>query len=285
MKKNTFQTNKLFIPVLSDSHGFYKYIKSVKLLPLLSKEEEKELTEDFHYRNNIASAQRLIMSHLRFVVKVALTFKGYGIPITDLIQEGNIGLMKAVKRFDPNVGVRLVSFAVHWIKAEMHEYVLKNWKVVKIATTKSQRKLFFNLRSHKKHLEYFSASEVEEISKALNVKPKTLIEMEKRMSSSNLAIDSFDNSEKCYESYFQDNRSNIGNQIEEEQFKDVMMKKIKNMIDALDLRSQEIILSRWFSENKTTLQDLAKRYDISAERVRQLEKIAIEKLKLSTLNF
>jgi len=285
MKKNTFQTNKLFIPVLSDSHGFYKYIKSVKLLPLLSKEEEKELTEDFHYRNNIASAQRLIMSHLRFVVKVALTFKGYGIPITDLIQEGNIGLMKAVKRFDPNVGVRLVSFAVHWIKAEMHEYVLKNWKVVKIATTKSQRKLFFNLRSHKKHLEYFSASEVEEISKALNVKPKTLIEMEKRMSSSNLAIDSFDNSEKCYESYFQDNRSNIGNQIEEEQFKDVMMKKIKSMIDALDLRSQEIILSRWFSENKTTLQDLAKRYDISAERVRQLEKIAIEKLKLSTLNF
>jgi len=143
MKKNTFQTNKLFIPVISDSHGFYKYIKSVKLLPLLSKEEEKELTEDFHYRNNIASAQRLIMSHLRFVVKVALTFKGYGIPITDLIQEGNIGLMKAVKRFDPNVGVRLVSFAVHWIKAEMHEYVLKNWKVVKIATTKSQRKLFF----------------------------------------------------------------------------------------------------------------------------------------------
>ena len=285
MKKSTFQTNKLFIPVISDSHGFYKYIKSVKLLPLLSKEEEKELTEDFHYRNNIASAQRLIMSHLRFVVKVALTFKGYGIPITDLIQEGNIGLMKAVKRFDPNVGVRLVSFAVHWIKAEMHEYVLKNWKVVKIATTKSQRKLFFNLRSHKKHLEYFSASEVEEISKALNVKPKTLIEMEKRMSSSNLAIDSFDNSEKCYESYFQDNRSNIGNQIEEEQFKDVMMKKIKNMIDALDLRSQEIILSRWFSENKTTLQDLAKRYDISAERVRQLEKIAIEKLKLSTLNF
>ena len=285
MKKNTFQTNKLFIPVISDSHGFYKYIKSVKLLPLLSKEEEKELTEDFHYRNNIASAQRLIMSHLRFVVKVALTFKGYGIPITDLIQEGNIGLMKAVKRFDPNVGVRLVSFAVHWIKAEMHEYVLKNWKVVKIATTKSQRKLFFNLRSHKKHLEYFSASEVEEISKALNVKPKTLIEMEKRMSSSNLAIDSFDNSEKCYESYFQDNRSNIGNQIEEEQFKDVMMKKIKSMIDALDLRSQEIILSRWFSENKTTLQDLAKRYDISAERVRQLEKIAIEKLKLSTLNF
>ena len=285
MKKSTFQTNKLFIPVISDSHGFYKYIKSVKLLPLLSKEEEKELTEDFHYRNNIASAQRLIMSHLRFVVKVALTFKGYGIPITDLIQEGNIGLMKAVKRFDPNVGVRLVSFAVHWIKAEMHEYVLKNWKVVKIATTKSQRKLFFNLRSHKKHLEYFSASEVEEISKALNVKPKTLIEMEKRMSSSNLAIDSFDNSEKCYESYFQDNRSNIGNQIEEEQFKDVMMKKIKSMIDALDLRSQEIILSRWFSENKTTLQDLAKRYDISAERVRQLEKIAIEKLKLSTLNF
>ena len=285
MKKSTFQTNKLFIPVISDSHGFYKYIKSVKLLPLLSKEEEKELTEDFHYRNNIASAQRLIMSHLRFVVKVALTFKGYGIPITDLIQEGNIGLMKAVKRFDPNVVVRLVSFAVHWIKAEMHEYVLKNWKVVKIATTKSQRKLFFNLRSHKKHLEYFSASEVEEISKALNVKPKTLIEMEKRMSSSNLAIDSFDNSEKCYESYFQDNRSNIGNQIEEEQFKDVMMKKIKSMIDALDLRSQEIILSRWFSENKTTLQDLAKRYDISAERVRQLEKIAIEKLKLSTLNF
>ena len=279
LKKNHFP-----IPVLSDSDGLDHYMQFINHIPILSELEEKALTKKLCYQNDIQAAQKLIMAHLRFVLKVARGFSGYGLPITDLIQEGNIGLMKAVKRFNPKFNVRLVSFAVHWIKAEMHEYILKNWRIVKIATTKAQRKLFFNLRSKKTHLGCFSAFEVQAVAQELGVKPEIVIEMEKRMNSYDFPFDSPSDEDKEQTNfnpvmYLEDHSNGPEKSVEIEEIGQKMSHKLKSEIDKLDNRSKEIILSRWFSDKRVTLHTLATKFSISAERVRQLEEAGMQKLK------
>jgi len=228
------------------------------------------------------------MSHLRFVVHVARGYAGYGLSQADLIQEGNIGLMKAVKRFNPAVGVRLVSFAVHWVKAEIHEFVLRNWRVVKVATTKAQRKLFFNLRKSKKRLGWFTSAEVQTVADTLGVSTKDVVEMESRMSYSDQAFDLYadDDSDKDSGSmsfspaqYLEDNASDVALQVERENWDKSASRRLANAISELDDRSQDIVSSRWLAEDKATLQELANRYGVSAERVRQLEKNAMKKLR------
>jgi RNA polymerase sigma-32 factor len=278
-KKNT-----LPIPALSDTDGLDSYIRFASSIPMLSEEEEKELAHRLRQQNDIDAAQKLILSHLRFVVKVARGFSGYGLPITDLIQEGNIGLMKAVRRFDPDVGVRLVSFAVHWVKAEMHDYILKNWRIVKIATTKAQRKLFFNLRSSKERLGWFSDEEIQSVAKELGVKPETVLEMEKRMNAYDMAFDapveeSGDESSFHPALYLEDQSRNPEQTAVEDDYEEKVQGKLQEAIDKLDARSKDIILSRWFAEDKLTLHDLAAKHDVSAERIRQIEELAMDKLK------
>lgn len=278
-KKNT-----LPIPALSDTDGLDSHIRFASSIPMLSEEEEKELAHRLRQQNDIDAAQKLILSHLRFVVKVARGFSGYGLPITDLIQEGNIGLMKAVRRFDPDVGVRLVSFAVHWVKAEMHDYILKNWRIVKIATTKAQRKLFFNLRSSKERLGWFSDEEIQSVAKELGVKPETVLEMEKRMNAYDMAFDapveeSGDESSFHPALYLEDQSRNPEQTAVEDDYEEKVQGKLQEAIDKLDARSKDIILSRWFAEDKLTLHDLAAKYDVSAERIRQIEELAMDKLK------
>ncbi|MDA0910132.1 MAG: RNA polymerase sigma factor RpoH [Proteobacteria bacterium] len=278
-KKNT-----LPIPALSDTDGLDSYIRFASSIPMLSEEEEKELAHRLRQQNDIDAAQKLILSHLRFVVKVARGFSGYGLLITDLIQEGNIGLMKAVRRFDPDVGVRLVSFAVHWVKAEMHDYILKNWRIVKIATTKAQRKLFFNLRSSKERLGWFSDEEIQSVAKELGVKPETVLEMEKRMNAYDMAFDapveeSGDESSFHPALYLEDQSRNPEQTAVEDDYEEKVQGKLQEAIDKLDARSKDIILSRWFAEDKLTLHDLAAKHDVSAERIRQIEELAIDKLK------
>ena len=282
-KKNT-----VLIPTLSDTHGLDSYIRFANTIPMLSEEEEKEYARKLRLQNDMDAAQKLILSHLRFVIKVARGFSGYGLPITDLIQEGNIGLMKAVKRFDPEVGVRLVSFAVHWVKAEMHDYILKNWRIVKIATTKSQRKLFFNLRSSKERLGWFSDKEVQHVAKKLGVKPETVLEMEKRMNTYDMAFDapvdeSDDESSFHPALYLEDHSNNPEKIAEEEEYENKVQGKLQEAIDKLDDRSKDIIISRWFNDQKFTLDDLAIKHQVSAERIRQVEEIAMDKLKRSVL--
>jgi RNA polymerase sigma-32 factor len=272
------------IPTLSDSSGLEGYIRFANSIPMLTEKEEKDLANRLRYQQDIDSAQTLIMAHLRFVVKVARGFSGYGLTITDLIQEGNIGLMKAVRRFDPEVGVRLVSFAVHWIKAEMHEYILRNWRIVKIATTKSQRKLFFNLRSNKKRFGWLNKDEIQDIAKELGVHSKTVIEMEKRMNSYDMAFDT--PTEEDYKPYhpalyLEDQSANPELLAESDDFEQKIQYKLKEAIDILDDRSRDIILSRWFSDKKATLHDLASKHKVSAERIRQLEESTMSKLKSS----
>ena len=235
----------------------------------------------------MAAAQKLIMSHLRFVIHVAKSYSGYGLPHADLIQEGNVGLMKAVKRFNPDVGVRLVSFAVHWIKAEIHEYVLKNWRIVKVATTKSQRKLFFNLRKNKKRLGWFNQEEVSHVAQELGVSTADVVEMENRMSSNDCAFDLSNDDDDSGSStfaptqYLEDKSSNVAQYVEEKNWENHANIKLRNAIATLDERSQHIVQARWLDDNKTTLQSLASYYQVSAERVRQLEKNAMKKLKLA----
>ena len=287
MEKNFIpKKNTLPIPIaLSDTEGLENYTKFANSIPMLSAEEEKKLAKKLKLKNDIDAAQRLILSHLRFVIKVARGFSGYGLPITDLIQEGNIGLMKAVRRFNPDVGVRLVSFAVHWVKAEMHDYILKNWRIVKIATTKSQRKLFFNLRSSKEYLGWFNSEEIQSISEELGVKPATVLEMEKRMNAYDMAFepsfdDLSDNDSNFYPAlYLEDTASNPEKITEEKDYEEKLQKILNNAINQLDYRSKDIILSRWFADNKLTLQDLAKKHSVSPERIRQIEELAIDKLK------
>ncbi len=278
-KKNT-----LPIPTLSDTDGLDSYIRFANRIPMLSEGEEKELARKLRLQNDIDAAQKLILSHLRFVIKVARGFSGYGLPITDLIQEGNIGLMKAVRRFDPEMGVRLVSFAVHWVKAEMHDYILKNWRIVKIATTKSQRKLFFNLRSSKERLGWFSDDEVHSVAKELGVKPETVIEMEKRMSAYDMAFDapieeSDDEANFHPAMYLEDQSRNPEQAAEEDEFEEKVQTQLQAAIDKLDERSKDIIMSRWFIDDKLTLHDLAAKHQVSAERIRQIEELAMNKLK------
>jgi len=262
------------------------YIQSVNQIPMISAEEERALAERFRLDSDLDAARQLVMAHLRFVVKVARGYSGYGLSQADLIQEGNIGLMKAVKRFDPEVGVRLVSFAVHWIRAEMHEFILRNWRIVKIATTKAQRKLFFNLRSKKKRLGWMNQEEVNDVAKDLGVKPSEVLEMEKRMSNYDASFDGpidDDDDEVAYAPalYLEDQRIGPEQQLEVEQLDNEHQAKLQNAIALLDDRSRDIIAKRWLAENKLTLHKLAAEYNISAERVRQIEQAAINKLRTS----
>lgn len=266
--------------------GLDGYIQAVNSMPMLSASEERELAEELQETGSIESARRLVMSHLRFVVHVARGYSGYGLPQSDLIQEGTVGLMKAVKRFDPTVGVRLVSFAVHWIKAEIHEYVLRNWRIVKVATTKAQRKLFFNLRKSKKRLGWFSQDEIQNVANELGVSTREVVEMESRMSSSDqafeLASDDDDNAGSTYSPalYLEDKSSDVAEQVETSNWEKHAYSRLSDALSQLDERSQDIVRSRWLNDdNKSTLQDLAAKYGVSAERVRQLEKNAMKKLK------
>jgi len=264
------------------------YIASAYQVPVLDAKQEHALALRLHENNDLDAARTLILHHLRFVVQVARGYNGYGLPLADLIQEGNIGLMKAVKKFDPHKGVRLVSFAVHWIRAEIHEYVLRNWRIVKIATTKAQRKLFFNLRSSKKRLAWLNQEEVENVAKELGVKPTEVLEMEKRLSSPDLGFDlpeHEDNDETGANyspaGYLTNDNDTPAEQLEQKDWRAHQAQQLQIALQDLDERSREIIAKRWLAEEKTTLQELAKEYNISAERVRQLENNAIKKLKLS----
>ncbi|MFG1174805.1 RNA polymerase sigma factor RpoH [Erwiniaceae bacterium CAU 1747] len=263
------------------------YIRAANAWPMLTAEEEKALAERLHYQGDLEAAKTLILSHLRFVVHVARNYSGYGLPQADLIQEGNIGLMKAVRRFNPEVGVRLVSFAVHWIKAEIHEYVLRNWRIVKVATTKAQRKLFFNLRKAKQRLGWFNQDEVEMVARELGVSSKDVREMESRMAAQDMTFDPTPEEDGDGRSmapmlYLQDKSSDFANGIEEDNWEDHAADKLSDAMQGLDERSQHIIRARWLDdENKTTLQELADRYGVSAERVRQLEKNAMKKLRMA----
>lgn len=280
----TMQSMALSVP---QSGSIESYVQSAYSIPMLSAEREHELATLLTAENDLQAAQELIMSHLRFVIHVAKGYAGYGLPQADLIQEGNVGLMKAVKRFDPQVGVRLVSFAVHWIKAEIHEFVLKNWRIVKVATTKAQRKLFFNLRKNKKRLGWFSNEEVNNVAQALGVTTKDVLEMESRMSNQDQAFElSNDDDDSASGAgsyspaqYLEDKQSDLATEVEDENWEKHANLRLSNALTNLDERSQEIIRTRWLNEDKATLQELAKKYQISAERVRQLEKNALGKLK------
>lgn len=259
------------------------YIRAANEYPMLTAEEEKELAERLYYQDDLEAAKQLILSHLRFVIHVARGYSGYGLPQADLIQEGNIGLMKAVKRFNPEVGVRLVSFAVHWIKAEIHEYVLRNWRIVKVATTKAQRKLFFNLRKTKQRLGWFSEHEVDVVANELGVSKEDVIEMESRMTGSDVGFDlpNDENEEETYAPalYLEDKNSNFVAELENENFETQAVEQLSLALESLDERSQDIIKARWLDENKATLHELAAKYQVSAERIRQLETNALNKLK------
>ncbi len=261
------------------------YVRSVNSYPMLTAEEERELAERLHYDGEIDAAKGLILSHLRFVVHVARGYSGYGLPMADLVQEGNIGLMKAVKRFNPEVGVRLVSFAVHWIKAEIHEYVLRNWRIVKIATTKAQRKLFFNLRKSKKRLGWFNQGEVETVARELGVEPSEVREMESRLSAQDATFEIPSDDDDAHTSYvapmvyLEDKASDIADNIEAANWEAHTNNRLSLALKSLDERSQHIVRSRWLDDNKSTLQELAETYQVSAERIRQLEKNAMKKLK------
>ncbi len=268
----------------STSGSLEAYVSAVNQIPILSQEEEQSLARRLTRENDLVAAQRLVMSHLRFVVHIARGYKGYGLPLGDLIQEGNIGLMKAVKRFDPDVGVRLISFAVHWIRAEIHEFILRNWRIVKVATTKAQRKLFFNLRSSKKHLGWFSKDEIEAVAGDLGVTPETVLEMEKRMSGHDTSFDApVDHDEDsdyfAPASYLNDAGADPAQQLEQENWESHHTDRLQLALANLDERSRDILQQRWLAETKATLHELAAKYQVSAERIRQLENNAIKKLK------
>ena len=259
------------------------YIRMANQYPMLTANQEKELAERFYYDEDLEAAKQLILSHLRFVVHIARGYMGYGLPLADLIQEGNIGLMKAVKRFNPEVGVRLVSFAVHWVKAEIHEYVLRNWRIVKVATTKAQRKLFFNLRKNKQRLAWFNEEEIQKVAEELGVSPDDVKEMESRMTGQDMAFDLpvGEDSDEAYvpSMYIEDNNSNFANDLEDEEHSGQATAQLAYALAQLDERSQDIIKTRWLDEEKATLHELAAKYNISAERVRQLENQALKKIK------
>lgn len=261
------------------------YIRMANQYPILTAEQEKELAERLYYDEDIEAAKQLILSHLRFVVHIARGYMGYGLPLADLIQEGNIGLMKAVKRFNPEVGVRLVSFAVHWVKAEIHEYVLRNWRIVKVATTKAQRKLFFNLRKNKQRLAWFNEEEIQRVAEDLGVSTDEVREMESRMTGQDMAFDMpvGEDSDDAYvpSMYIEDDHSNFADDLENEEHNGQATAQLAYALTQLDERSQDIIKTRWLDDEKATLQELADKYNISAERVRQLENQALKKIKES----
>jgi len=283
---NATKTMGLIVPQTSGS--IESYMQSAYSIPMLTADREHDLATRLYSENDLQAAQELIMSHLRFVIHIAKGYAGYGLPQADLIQEGNVGLMKAVKRFNPEVGVRLVSFAVHWIKAEIHEFVLRNWRIVKVATTKAQRKLFFNLRKNKKRLGWFSNDEVNNVAEMLGVSTKDVLEMESRMSNQDQAFelsseddDSASAGNFSPAQYLEDKESNLATLVEEQNWESHANTRLGNALVCLDERSQDIIRTRWLADDKITLQELANKYHISAERVRQLEKNALSKLKNS----
>ncbi|MBH97712.1 MAG: RNA polymerase sigma factor RpoH [Rhodospirillaceae bacterium] len=257
------------------------YVQAVSAVPVLTKEEENELAMQLHLDGDLEAAQELILSHLRFVVHIARGYSGYGLPLNDLIQEGNVGLMKAVKRFDPDVGVRLVSFAVHWIRAEIHEYVLKNWRLVKVATTKAQRKLFFNLRKAKKNLGWLSKAETAIVAKDLGVSVDEVTRMEQRLAGVDVSYDtsSSDEDEFSPVAYLPSPNSDPAELIERVDWQFNAHERLAEAMASLDDRSNDIVARRWLAEKKATLHDLASEYGVSAERIRQIESNAISKLK------
>ncbi|MYE85621.1 MAG: RNA polymerase sigma factor RpoH [Gammaproteobacteria bacterium] len=274
-------TNVLSLQSLSPGADLDSYVQTISAFPILSPEEEKALAERFYYDNDLEAARQLVLCHLRFVVHLARTYQGYGLPQADLIQEGNVGLMKAVKRFNPEVGVRLVSFAVHWIKAEMHEYILRNWRIVKVATTKAQRKLFFNLRSAKKRLAWLNPAETKAVADELGVPEAEVSRMESRLAGVDVAFDGVDSDDDASAPahYLPANSADPADLVANEDWLDISRARLGQAIANLDERSRDIIRARWLNEDKTTLVDLAERYGVSAERIRQLEKNALKKLK------
>jgi len=260
------------------------YISAAYQIPVLTANEERELAERLRDHGDMKAARRLVLSHLRFVIRIARGYLGYGLPLPDLIQEGSVGLMKAVRRFEPDMGVRLVSFAVHWIRAEIHEYILRNWRIVKVATTKAQRKLFFNLRSAKKRLGWFSPEEVKGVAADLGVKPETVLEMESRLANQDLAFDGddSDNDEgpSAPSAYLPDMRMEPASAVEREDTVTDRRRRLLNALDGLDDRSKTILQARWLIEKKQTLHELARQFGVSAERIRQIEKTAMKTMRL-----
>ena len=272
-----------YLPVPSVVGSLDAYISAVHRIPVLSQEEEQDLSRRYQSEEDLASARKLVMSHLRFVVHVARGYNGYGLQLSDLIQEGNIGLMKAVKRFDPDQGVRLVSFAVHWIRAEMHEFILRNWRIVKVATTKAQRKLFFNLRKSKKRLGWMNAEEVRVVAKDLGVPEATVREMESRLSGRDIGFeapaDADEDAKPAPEAFLIDEGADPYENVADADQSDNELETLSAALQKLDERSRDIIQRRWLNEDKATLQDLADEYGVSAERIRQVEANAMKKMR------
>ena len=265
------------------------YIHAIHAIPVLNTEEERGLAERLKYASDLEAARQLILHNLRFVVKVARGYSGYGLPLGDLVQEGNVGLMKAVKRFDPEMNVRLISFAVHWIRAEIHEFILRNWKIVKVATTKAQRKLFFNLRSSKKRLGWLNQEEAQSMAHDLGVSTAEVLEMEKRMSAHDVAFDlsvdqdDDDTSNFSPSQYLTAESADPAERLEAEEWDTYTRERFQDAMANLDVRSRDILASRWLAEEKATLHELAEKYSVSAERIRQLENAAINKLRLAVV--
>ncbi len=278
--------SKALLPVhaLVPGANLEAYVHAVNSIPLLSPEQERELAENLYYRQDLEAARQMVLAHLRFVVHIARSYAGYGLAQADLIQEGNVGLMKAVKRFNPEMGVRLVSFAVHWIRAEIHEFILRNWRIVKVATTKAQRKLFFNLRSQKKRLAWLNNDEVQAVAQSLGVEAHEVREMESRLTGQDMAFDPANDAddESAFQSpaqYLEDHRYDPARQLEDADWSDSATANLHEALERLDERSRDILYQRWLAEEKSTLHDLAAKYQVSAERIRQLEKNAMSKLK------
>lgn len=277
-------SNEALVPVALSTSNIEAYINSAYQMPILSAEEEYDLAVRLRTNNDLNAARQLILAHLKFVIRIAKGYSGYGLPLADLIQEGTVGLMKAVRRFDPVLGVRLVSFAVHWIRAEIHEFILRNWRIVKIATTKAQRKLFFNLRSAKKHLGWFTREEVAAVAKELEVKPETVIEMEARLANYDLSFDPIETNDDeeiaiSPSDYIPDLRMEPSLLLENSNSSENQRERLYVALEQLDKRSHDILEARWLTEPKATLQELAEKYGISAERIRQIEKAAMKKIK------
>lgn len=277
-------TNLQAVESLAPGQNLGAYVQTVNSFSVLTHEEEKQLAEDLYYRGDLEAARRLVMAHLRFVVHIAKSYAGYGLNQGDLVQEGNVGLMKAVKRFNPEKGVRLVSFAVHWIKAEIHEYILRNWRIVKVATTKAQRKLFFNLRGQKKRLAWLTSAEAKAVAEDLNVEVKHVREMEGRLSAFDAAFDAgFDDDDdtafQAPANYLEDKRYDPSMILEKADWQESSEAGLGVAMEKLDDRSRDILQQRWLNDHKATLHDLAAKYGVSAERIRQLEKNAMKKIK------
>ncbi|MFA5632075.1 MAG: RNA polymerase sigma factor RpoH [Porticoccaceae bacterium] len=272
------------VAMMSPGENLTAYMQTVSSIPVLTADEEQALAERLYYDGELEAARQLVMSHLRFVVHIARSYNGYGLPLADLVQEGNVGLMKAVKRFNPEKGVRLVSFAVHWIKAEIHEYILRNWRIVKVATTKAQRKLFFNLRSAKKTLGWLNNDEATAVAQELGVEVNQVREMEQRLYAHDTAFDAPDDDDDGYSApvyYLEDKRSDPAAMLEAENWEETSVNRLDEAMDKLDDRSRDILRRRWLSESKATLHELADEYGVSAERIRQLEQNAMKKVRAS----